>query len=54
MIISKSLSFKHGKIGLQHRLYDSSKLNIGYKFLCNLFSSVHFLPIFSWIKLEPA
>ena len=54
MIISKSLSYKHGKIGLQHRLYDSSKLNKGYKLLCNLFSSVRFLPILSWIKLEPA
>ena len=45
MIISKSLSYKHGKIGFQHRLYDSLKLNKGYKLLCNLFNSIRFLPI---------
>ena len=54
MIISKSLSYKHGKIGFQHRLYDSLKLNKGYKLLCNLFSSIHFLPILSLIKLQLA
>ena len=54
MIISKSLSYKHGKIGFQHRLFDSLKLNKSYKLLCNLFSLIRFLHILGLIKLELA